>query len=38
MPLALAVKGWRSLVNLVLDSPGQILQDLWIVDVVGVFP
>jgi len=31
-------KNWRLLVNLVLDSPRQILQDLRIVGVIGVFP
>lgn len=38
MPQRLLSKNWRSLVNLVLDSSRQILQDLRVVDIVRVFP
>jgi hypothetical protein len=40
MPSALAVveKSRRSLVNLVLDGPRQVLQDLRVTGVVGVLP
>ena len=38
MPQRLLSNNRRSLVNLVLDSSRQILQDLRIVDVVRVFP